>query len=148
MIPKWGRSPGEGNGNPLQYSCLENSWTEEPGRLQFLGSQRVRHDWVTNTFQWIHVYVNVYDVYSVLTGLCSLGHNYLDITVACSLQVLGWSDIACDWSKLITSRKEGRMWILCCQFYISMHTCRHTSIISKYRYTWLKHECLSKQEKI
>ena len=24
-IPGWGRSPGEQNGNPLQYSCLENS---------------------------------------------------------------------------------------------------------------------------
>ena len=24
-IPRWGRSPGEGNGYPLQYSCLENS---------------------------------------------------------------------------------------------------------------------------
>ena len=24
-IPEWGQSPGEGNGNPLQYSCLENS---------------------------------------------------------------------------------------------------------------------------
>ena len=24
-------------------------WTEEPGRLQFMGSQRVRHDWATNT---------------------------------------------------------------------------------------------------
>ena len=24
-IPGWGRSPGEGNGNPLQYYCLENS---------------------------------------------------------------------------------------------------------------------------
>ena len=24
-IPGLGRSPGEGNGNPLQYSCLENS---------------------------------------------------------------------------------------------------------------------------
>ena len=24
-IPGWGRSPREGNGNPLQYSCLENS---------------------------------------------------------------------------------------------------------------------------
>ena len=24
-IPGWGRSPGEGNGNPLQYSCLGNS---------------------------------------------------------------------------------------------------------------------------
>ena len=23
-IPRLGRSPGEGNGNPLQYSCLEN----------------------------------------------------------------------------------------------------------------------------
>ena len=25
LIPGWGRSPGEGNGNPLQHSCLENS---------------------------------------------------------------------------------------------------------------------------
>ena len=25
LIPGYGRSPGEGNGNPLQYSCLENS---------------------------------------------------------------------------------------------------------------------------
>ena len=33
-IPGLGRSPGEGNGNPLQYSCLENPWTEESGRLQ------------------------------------------------------------------------------------------------------------------
>ena len=24
-IPGWGRSPGEGNGNTFQYSCLENS---------------------------------------------------------------------------------------------------------------------------
>ena len=24
LIPGWGRSPGEGNGYPLQYSCLEN----------------------------------------------------------------------------------------------------------------------------
>ena len=24
LIPGMGRSPGEGNGNPLQYSCLEN----------------------------------------------------------------------------------------------------------------------------
>ena len=29
-----GRSPGEGNGNPPQYSCLENpQWTEGPGGL-------------------------------------------------------------------------------------------------------------------
>ena len=33
-IPESGRSPGGVNGNPLQSSCLENPWTEEPGRLQ------------------------------------------------------------------------------------------------------------------
>ena len=34
LIPGSGRPPGEGNGNPLQYSCLENSMdTEGPGRL-------------------------------------------------------------------------------------------------------------------
>ena len=27
LIPGSGRSPGEGNGNPLQYSCLENNFT-------------------------------------------------------------------------------------------------------------------------
>ena len=43
-IPGLGRSPGEGNGNPLQYSCLEIPWTEEPGELQSMGLQRVRHD--------------------------------------------------------------------------------------------------------
>ena len=36
-IPGSGRSPGEGNGNPLQFSCLEIP-TEEPGRLQSMGS--------------------------------------------------------------------------------------------------------------
>ena len=35
---------GEGNGNPLQYSCLGNPWTEEPGGLQSMGMRRVRHD--------------------------------------------------------------------------------------------------------
>ena len=30
---------GEGDGTPLQYSCLENPWTEEPGRLQSMGSR-------------------------------------------------------------------------------------------------------------
>ena len=49
-FPGSGRSPGEGHGYPFQYSCLENPMPEEPGRLQFMGSQRVGHDWGTNTF--------------------------------------------------------------------------------------------------
>ena len=43
-IPGSGRSPGEGSGNPLQYSFLENPMDGEPGRLQSMGSQRVGHD--------------------------------------------------------------------------------------------------------
>ena len=41
-IPGPGRSPAEENGNPLQYSCLENPM--EPGVPQSMGLQRVRHD--------------------------------------------------------------------------------------------------------
>ena len=43
-IPGLGRSPGAGNSNPLQYSCLGDPCTEEPGGLQSTGSQRVGHD--------------------------------------------------------------------------------------------------------
>ena len=32
---------------PIQYSCLEIPWTEEPGGLHSMGSQRAGHDWVT-----------------------------------------------------------------------------------------------------
>ena len=44
LIPGLGRSLGEGNGYPLQYSGLENSMTEEPGGLQSMGSQRHNSD--------------------------------------------------------------------------------------------------------
>ena len=38
-IPGSGRSPGGGNGNPLQYSSWRIPWTEEPGGLQSTGLQ-------------------------------------------------------------------------------------------------------------
>ena len=39
LITGLGRSPGEGNGNLLQYSCLENPRDRRAGRLQSMGSQ-------------------------------------------------------------------------------------------------------------
>ena len=47
---------GEGNGTPLQYSCLENPMGGEPGRLQSMGSLRIRHDWSTSLslFTFMH----------------------------------------------------------------------------------------------
>ena len=43
-IPGSGRSPGEGNGNPLQYSAWRIPQTEEPGGLQSMELQRVKQD--------------------------------------------------------------------------------------------------------
>ena len=45
LIPGLGRSCGEGNGNPLQYSYLENS----------MGWKRVGHDFMTSLFTFILV---------------------------------------------------------------------------------------------
>ena len=60
LIRKSGRSHGEGNGYPLQYSCLENSKAEEsslcirwPRQLRSIESQRVGHVCVSNTFTFI-----------------------------------------------------------------------------------------------
>ena len=46
-IPGMGRSPGEGNGKPLQYSCLENPMDREAWPATVDGIARVKHDLVT-----------------------------------------------------------------------------------------------------
>ena len=51
-IPGVGKIPWRraAHGNLLQYSCLENPMDrEKPGGLQSMGSQRVGHNWVTDT---------------------------------------------------------------------------------------------------
>ena len=50
-IPGSGRCPGEGNGSPLQHSCLGNPWTEEPGGLQSMGLPKVRPEFATKQQQ-------------------------------------------------------------------------------------------------
>ena len=61
-IPGLGRSPGEGNGNPLQYSCLENPMDRGAWWATVQGSQRVRHDLATKQQQHvcIYMYINIY----------------------------------------------------------------------------------------
>ena len=46
MIPGSGRYPGEGNGNPLQCTCLENSMVRGAWQASVHGVARVRHDLV------------------------------------------------------------------------------------------------------
>ena len=45
LIPGLGRSPGRGNGNPLQHSYLGKPMGRRAAGLQSMGSQRVRCDW-------------------------------------------------------------------------------------------------------
>ena len=44
LIPGSGRSPGEGNGNPLQYPCLENPMDGESSSATVHGVSKRRHD--------------------------------------------------------------------------------------------------------
>ena len=52
---------GEGNGNPLQCSCLENPRNGEPGGLPSMGLHRVRHDWSNLAAAAWHYLVSVMD---------------------------------------------------------------------------------------
>ena len=56
LIPGLGRSPGEGNANPLECSCLENSMDRGAWWATVHQVTRVRHDWVTNT----HTHTNTH----------------------------------------------------------------------------------------
>ena len=51
LTPGLGRCPAEGNGNPTQYPRWRIPRTEEPGGLQSVGLQRVRHDWATDIYR-------------------------------------------------------------------------------------------------
>ena len=55
LIPGSGRSPGEGNGNPLQYACLENSM--DRGAWWDTFSHRVGHEWITLSLWLVGNYV-------------------------------------------------------------------------------------------
>ena len=50
LMPGSERSPGEENGNPLQYSCLENFMDREAWRATVHGVAKSQIDWEANTF--------------------------------------------------------------------------------------------------
>ena len=82
LIPGLGRSPGEGNGHPLQYPCLEKSHGERSlvgcGPWGRMGSQRVRHDWATNTsLLWLEE--GIWILYRGLEILCYLASTDLSL---------------------------------------------------------------------
>ena len=56
-MPGLGRSPGEGNGNPLQYSCLENPMDREAWRAIVHGATK---SWIRlSDFTSFHFHVSI-----------------------------------------------------------------------------------------
>ena len=55
LIPGSGRSPGKGNGNPLQNSCLENSMDRGPWQATVLGVAKSQ----TRLSNWAHTHTYI-----------------------------------------------------------------------------------------
>ena len=60
LIPESGRSPGEGNGNPVWYSCLENSMDRGAWRATVHGVTRVKHNLATEEMNDERIYIFIY----------------------------------------------------------------------------------------
>ena len=84
---------GEGNGNPLQDSCLENPRDRGAGGLPYMGSHRVGHDWSDSssnssslfiTCKYLDIYFSIYTFAQVhkFRGRCNLAHAPLIISTA------------------------------------------------------------------
>ena len=60
LITGLGRSSEEGMTTHSSILAWKSPWTEEPGRLQSMGSQRVRNDWAQHTYKHIHIHICIY----------------------------------------------------------------------------------------
>ena len=85
VIPGLGRSQGEGNGYPLQYSCLENSMDRGAWRATVHGWQRIRQDWATNTFTFI-----LHTLFSLFPAPCPICLHHSRSIVRLHVELILW----------------------------------------------------------
>ena len=108
--------PSLGQEDPLEKGMTTHSsilvwrisWTEEPGRLQFMGSQRIRHNWVTNTFNFNTYREPIYEMYAFIRYInkykhkihqCSLIRSYKN---PCKSDTLSGHNMNWTWKILLT----------------------------------------------
>ena len=89
LIPGSGRSPGEGNGSLLQYSCLENSMNRRAWQATV---HRVSESDMTEAPQYIHIYVYI----RIHTYMCVLSHSLMSDSL--QLHELQPARLLCPWN--------------------------------------------------
>ena len=89
LIPGSGRSSGEGNGNPLQYSCLENPIDRGAWRAIVHGMARVRRDLATKPPpEWSTIFLKLHVFHQIITAK---EHFHLWMMVTFLFLWKGWS---------------------------------------------------------
>ena len=83
---------GEENGYPLQFSCLVNSMDRGARQAPVMGSKRVRHDWVTNTFFSLsRVILLAMPWTKLMTGARGLANYIIQFLCCVSCSVMSYS---------------------------------------------------------
>ena len=93
LISGLGRSPGEGNGNPLQYSCLENSMVRGTWWATVLGvsksRRRLSRCWMMEKPSHQFLFFSIFRLlFTYLAALVSLHH--MDFSSCCSWAFWLW----------------------------------------------------------
>ena len=92
-IPGLGRSPGEGNGNPLQYRCLENPMDRGFWWAKSMGSQSAGHKLVTKTtnpIPMLEIIIKISAIVAINKFLPGTPLRKLTYTVLCYVYKVSW----------------------------------------------------------
>ena len=113
-IPGSGRSPGEGNGNPLQYSCLENSMNKGAWLSTVHGVPK-NQTWL-NTVQWQGIWSYFYRVHLAQFVMKSKSQLWWIVSYNTSSTQRQFI-----YTYIITLRvKKSKLSSNCCQYYIQL----------------------------
>ena len=123
--PRSGRSSGEGHGNPLQYSCLENPMDRESGGLQSMRLHRVQHDW--SDLRSIHdKKINYFSVWQIMT---EYQRNILPLSCMhfCKEKLTFWQQMSCWFIAAPFTEWDSFLFTLPMVLYAQVFSCRSAS---------------------
>ena len=115
--PRLGRSPGEGNSNPLQYSCLRNSMDRRSWQATVhWGHKRVGHDLAVNSSPLLYSELSLWLLFTIRVGQvirCNFwGWALRDLQLPPSLlgKLRLGSPLCCKEAKATPVKKISAMW--------------------------------------